>query len=321
MIKKKIEKYLGKIFIKKLLFELFFKKYQNNNLYMTGNSHILNMRDKYHKIKKLFEVDYKIFSQNGEDGILDYILYQLEIQKPKFLEIGVGDYSESNTRFIFERCSSKGTIIDSLDNLEEKVKKNVLLWKGELNIINKNINSENILKILNEYDTLKQLDLFSLDIDGIDYWILEKMPQNFSKIAILEYNPLFGAELEITVPNIDNFNRTQYHYSNLCFGMSLKAAINLMEKKNFYFVGTNLFKNNAFFVSKYYPKNKFFQNLTIEDPTYSVNATFRESRDIKGNLNYLSGKKKIQEISECEVVELVDSDYKKTKIKDLFNLA
>ena len=53
-----------------------------------------------------------------------------------------------------------------------------------------------------------QLDLFSLDIDGIDYWILEKMPQNFSKIAVLEYNPLFGAELEITVPNIDNFSRT-----------------------------------------------------------------------------------------------------------------
>ena len=61
--------------------------------------------------------------------------------------------------------------------------------------------------------------------------------------------------------------------------------------------------------------------MTIEDPTYSVNATFRESRDIKGNLNYLSGKKKLQEISECEVVELVDSGYKKIKIKDLFNLA
>ena len=96
---------------------------------MIGNSHVLNMRDKYHKIKKLFEVDYKIFSQNGEDGILDYLLYQLEIQKPKFLEIGVGDYSECNTRFIFERCSPKGTIIDLLNNLEEKVKKNVLLGR------------------------------------------------------------------------------------------------------------------------------------------------------------------------------------------------
>ena len=294
--------------IKKLLFKLFFKKYQNNKLYMIGNSHILNMREKYHKIKKLFEVDYKIFSQNGEDGILDYLLYQLGIQKPKFLEIGVGDYSECNTRFIFERCSSKGTIIDSLYNLEEKVKKNVLLWKGELNIINKNINSENILKILNEYDTLNQLDLFSLDIDGIDYWILEKMPQNFSKIVVLEYNPSFGAELEITVPNIDNFNRTQYHYSNLCFGMSLKAAINLMDKKNFYFVGTNLFRNNAFFVSKDFIKEKFFKDLEVNDLYSSIDANFTENRDVSGNLNYLKSKKRIEKILDCEVVDL--SNYK-----------
>ena len=294
--------------IKKLLFKLFFKKYQNNKLYMIGNSHILNMREKYHKIKKLFEVDYKIFSQNGEDGILDYLLYQLGIQKPKFLEIGVGDYSECNTRFIFERCSSKGTIIDLLDNLEEKVKKNVLLWKGELNIINKNINSENILKILNEYDTLNQLDLFSLDIDGIDYWILEKMPQNFSKIVVLEYNPSFGAELEITVPNIDNFNRTQYHYSNLCFGMSLKAAINLMDKKNFYFVGTNLFRNNAFFVSKDFIKEKFFKDLEVNDLYSSIDANFTENRDVSGNLNYLKSKKRIEKILDCEVVDL--SNYK-----------
>ena len=274
---------------------------------MIGNSHILNMRDKYHKIKKLFEVDYKIFSQNGEDGILDYILYQLGIQKPKFLEIGVGDYSECNTRFIFERCSSKGTIIDSLDNLDEKVKKNVLLWKGELNIINKSINSENILKILNENDTLNQLDLFSLDIDGIDYWILEKMPQNFSKIAVLEYNPLFGAELEITVPNIDNFS----------IGMSLKAAINLMDKKNFYFIGTNLFRNNAFFVSKDFIKEKFFKDLEVNDIYNSTDANFTESRDENGNLNYLKSKKRIEKILDCEVVDLSNDKNKIVTFKSL----
>ena len=44
-----------------------------------------------------------------------------KIEKPKFVEIGVGDYSESNTRFIFERCSSEGLIIDSIDNFKEKV--------------------------------------------------------------------------------------------------------------------------------------------------------------------------------------------------------
>ena len=303
------------------LIKKFLNTYRDKKYFMIGNSHFLNMYQKYNKVKYLSEVDYKIFSQNGEDGIIDYLLYSLNLEKPKFLEIGIGDYSESNTRFIFQRTSTDGHVIDFIPNLEEKIKKKVNLWKGNLNIINKKINSENIIEILNKNLALQNLDLFSLDIDGIDYWIIEKLPKDFSKIAILEYNHIFGNNLKVTVPNIENFDRSVYHYSNLCFGMSIKAAIEIMEKKNFYFVGTNLFKNNAFFVSKNYPKNEFFQNLIIEDLTYSANATFRESRDIKGNLNYLSGKKKIQEISECEVVELVDNDYKKVKIKDLFNLA
>ena len=88
--------------------------------------------------------------------------------------------------------------------------------------------------------------------------IRKKCLKIFQKIAVLEYNPLFGAELEITVPNIDNFSRTQYHYSNLCFGMSLKAAINLMDKK-FLFYWNKSFRNNAFFVSKDFIKEKFLK--------------------------------------------------------------
>ena len=65
------------------------------------------LRKNYSEIKKLNDVDYKIFFTNGEDGIIDYLLTQLGIEKPKFLEIGVGDYSESNTRFIYEKSSQK----------------------------------------------------------------------------------------------------------------------------------------------------------------------------------------------------------------------
>ena len=119
------------------LIKKFYHQYVNRKYFMLGISHINLMRPNYSKVTKLSDVEYKVFSQNGEDGIIDYIIYQLNLEKPKFLEIGVGDYSESNTKFLYERVSAKGTIIDSLDNLEEKVKKNVLLWKGELNIINK----------------------------------------------------------------------------------------------------------------------------------------------------------------------------------------
>ena len=284
---------------------------------MIGLSHILLMRKNYKDINKLHDVDYKIFSQNGEDGILDYLLYQLKIEKPKFIEIGVGDYTESNTRFIFDRCSPKGAIIDCIDNFEERVKKKINLWRGELKIINNFVNSENINEIMKDTDCTTDLDIFSLDIDGIDYWILEKLPKDFSKIAVIEFNPIFGSSLRVSVPNKNNFERKKYHYSNLCFGMSLQAAIKIMDDKNFYFVGTNLLRNNAFFISKNYDKEKYFNNLKINNIDNSVDANFTESRDVDGNLNYLNHQKRINEILDCEVVDLSNNLKNLVKLKDL----
>ncbi len=275
------------------------------------------MRKNYKDINKLHDVDYKIFSQNGEDGILDYLLYQLKIEKPKFIEIGVGDYTESNTRFIFDRCSPKGAIIDCIDNFEERVKKKINLWRGELKIINNFVNSENINEIMKDTDCTTDLDIFSLDIDGIDYWILEKLPKDFSKIAVIEFNPIFGSSLKVSVPNKNNFERKKYHYSNLCFGMSLQAAIKIMDDKNFYFVGTNLLRNNAFFISKNYDKEKYFNNLKINNIENSVDANFTESRDVDGNLNYLNHQKRINEILDCEVVDLSNNLKNLVKLKDL----
>ena len=284
---------------------------------MTGLSHLLNMREKYPNIRSLNDVDFKIFSQNGEDGIIDYLLYQLNIEKPKFVEIGIGDYTEANTRFIFERTSPKGLVIDSIQDLEIKIKKNLATWRGELNIVNKSVNSRNIIEILQSDNAMRDLDLFSLDIDGIDYWILNKLPNNFSKIAIIEYNPVFGWDMEVSVPNIDNFDRTKYHYSNLCFGMSLKAAIKIMENKNFYFIGSNLFRNNAFFISNDFDKNKYFSNLIINDYKQYTDSNFSESRDKTNKLNYLNKKRQINTIMNCEVIDLSNQNKQLKKIKEI----
>ncbi len=297
--------------------ELIFRNFLEKKLYMLGSSHFIKARTDYKNIESLSDTEFKIYSQNGEDGILDYLIFSLGIKRPKFIEIGIGDYSESNSRFIFERTSSKGMVIDSILDLEKKIKKRIKVWKGDLKIVNKEINSKNALDILKKDEMLNDLDLFSIDIDGIDYWVLDKLPKFFSKIVVLEYNPTFGFELEISVPNIPNFNRTKYHYSNLCFGMSLKAAINLMDKKGFYFVGSNFLKNNAFFVSKKYKKKKYFKNLKIDNSKSNVDSNFRESRDLNNKLNYLNGNKKIKEILNCKVVNLENRKKKIVKIRDL----
>ena len=285
-------------------------------MFCVGQVHIAQNKKKYKKISDLTEVENKIFSQNGEDGIIAYLIDRLKLNTKNFVEIGVGNYRESNTRFLYNSYHPKGLIIDCINDMEKKVKPFVNLWKGDLRICNKKINSDNILKTLGK-ECDYEIDLFSLDIDSIDYWIIKKLKKNISKIFIAEYNPVFGPKLEITVPDIPGFERRKYHHSSLCYGMSLKALINLMDKKNYYFIGTNLQKINAFFISKDFNKKKFFKKIKTKDLHNYTNSNIRDSRDKKNNLNYLSGDKKIKEIQECKVINLKDNKNTLVRLKDL----
>ncbi len=285
-------------------------------IFNVGLKQLIENKKHYNEFTCLQQADLKIFSQNGEDGIIDYILYKLDIVSPNFVEIGVGNYRESNTRFLYNKIHPKGLIIDCENNLKEKVKPYVNLWKGELKIHQDVITSVNINEILNSHCDFN-IDLFSIDIDSVDYWIISKLKSNISKIFVAEFNPIFGPDLEVTVPNIDGFNRNKYHYSNLCYGMSLRALIKLMDKKNYYFLGTNLQKMNAFFISKDFAKENFFSKIKIKDYSEYTNSNIRDSRDKKNNLNYLSGSEKIKEIENCEVVNLKDNVHKIGKLKNL----
>jgi len=296
-------------------FKSFFKNYLIKKNILLGSKSIFESRKNYKNIKDINQVELKIFSQNGEDGIIDYLLESLSIRKPKFVEIGVGDYSEANTRYIFETRSPKGLIIDCNENLNKKVEKNIKLWKGDLKIVEALVNSQNILKILSRDNFKDKIDLFSLDIDGIDYWVLCELPRNFSKIAIIEYNPYFGYKESITVPNINNFQRSKYHHSMLCFGMSLKAAVILMSKKNFAFIGSNLMRNNAFFVRKDLLKKISIKKVNDKDLRYHVDANFREGRNKKGKLKFISKKEISKTIKNCYVINLKKK--RKEKIKSI----
>jgi len=308
-----ITKFLRKLNLDRIFFDKLF--------FNIGLNQISENRKNYGNISNIQQIELKVFSQNGEDGIIDYLLTKLNLipHSTNFIEIGVGDYRESNTRFLYNRFHPKGLIIDCIEDMKKKVKPHVNLWKGDLRICNNFINSNNINEILKKNCDFN-VDVFSLDIDGIDYWIIQKLKKNISKIFIAEFNPVFGPKLKVTVPNIDDFDRTNYHYSNLCYGMSLSALIDIMKEKNFYFVGTNLQKMNAFFVSNDFNKKNFFENLEIKSLENYTNSNIRDSRDINNELNYLSGfEKKIKEIENCEVINLEKNKYDLVKIKDLIS--
>lgn len=296
-------------------FKYLIKNYLVKKSILLGQKALFQSRKSYKRYKHINQAELKIFSQNGEDGIIDYLLQSLSIKNPRFIEVGVGDYSECNTRFLYETSSPSGLIIDCLSSLKKKISKNIKIWKTDLNVVEAFVTSENILNILKENNFENNVDLFSLDIDGVDYWVVEKLPKNFSKIAVLEYNPFFGHKNYITVPNIKNFDRKKYHYSMLCFGMSLKAAIEIMSKKNFVFIGSNNMKNNAFFVRKDLAKKLSVKKINQKKLQNFVNANFRESRDSSGKLNYLKNYSILNEIKDCYVINLKKN--KRQKIKTI----
>tara|TARA_B100001996_G_C18242043_1_gene431867 strand:- start:210 stop:518 length:309 start_codon:yes stop_codon:yes gene_type:complete len=102
--------------------------------------------------------------------------------------------------------------------------------------------------------------------------------------------------------------------------MSLRAIINLMKRKNYIFVGANKACNNAFFINKSEVKKLNIDLPDINNLEKYTQSHILESRSSSGDLTFLSDKKKLKEILDCEVVNLSDGQEKGCLIRDLFKI-
>ena len=146
--------------IRKILDRLFLRKFDDIKI-QKGQLFERQLETNIQNIKDLNETYFKIFSQDYEDGIIQYFLKSLNIQDVKFVEIGTQDYSESNTRYIFETMRCEGLIIDPTPNLEKKINSILRTWKNTLKIHNDFVNSKNVNEIIQNNSFDKDLDIFS----------------------------------------------------------------------------------------------------------------------------------------------------------------
>jgi hypothetical protein len=91
-----------------------------------------------------------------------------------------------------------------------------------------------------------EIDLFSLDLDGNDYWIWEAMTACSPRIVILEYNSMFGPDRAVTVPYDPAFDRHRHH--TIYYGASLTALAKASERKGYLLVTVEPTGVNAFFL-------------------------------------------------------------------------
>jgi len=258
----------------------------------------------------LSEFEFKIFSQWGEDGIIQYLIRTIPIPNKFFIEFGVEDYTESNTRFLLVNDNWSGLVMDSSGANINFIKQDDIYWRHDLEAIKSFITSDNINQLILGHVKEKDIGLLAIDIDGNDYWVWKAINTVSPRIVVCEYNSIFGPEHSITIPYEGKFCRTKKHYSNLYYGVSLPALCHLAEEKGYVFVGCNSNGNNAFFVRK--------DICTLPAADYKkgfILSKIRESRNRKHQLNYLSGSQRIKEISDMPVFEVKSN--KNILIKDI----
>lgn len=285
---------------------------QEKNLFLNAKNYINSVCNK--TIDTLEEAEFQVFSQFGEDGIIQWLIHSTEVNEKTFVEFGVEDYTESNTRFLLMNNNWTGLVIDgSKDNIEH-VKSWRYFWKYDLTAVAEFITKDNINQLILDAGFRGDIGLLSVDLDGNDYWILNAIECIRPRIVICEYNNIFGAEQKVSVPYDESFVRTQKHYSNLYWGASIGAFCEWAEQNQYYYMGSNSAGNNAFFVrkdcispEKIPAKNKLF-----------IESKYRESRDMDGKLTYLRGKERLEAIKEMVLVNL--SNNCRELIADIYHI-
>lgn len=280
------------------------------DLYLATNVQVKLLIDNNNNkssIMSLSDVEFKVFSQFGDDGIIQFLISKLQIHKKTFIEFGVENYTESNTRFLLLNNCWSGLVIDGDQTNIDYIKNDSISWSSQLHAKCAFITKENINDLLTNLPFDKEVGILSIDIDGNDFWIWEEINVVNPIVVIVEYNSLFGKNNAWTIPYSKTFVRGPIHSDEISFyGASLEALKYLANKKGYTFIGCNSNGNNSYFIRNDYV-SKLNDVLIIPSTQFQL-CSFNE---IIKNGQRIMGKDRIMTLNGKTVVNVLTGKLEK----------
>ncbi len=200
-----------------------------------------------HEIIDLRAFEQSVYSQNGEDGVLEKIFELISPPSKYCVEFGGYDgITGSNTFFFREKGWER------------------LLWDGsyeipEYNLYKEFVTKENINKLFFKYGVPLELGLLSIDIDFNDFYVWQALdPKYRPAVVVIEYNATHLPFEDKVVEYSPYFISEGTNY----FGASILAFYNLGKSKGYTLVYAESRGVNLFFVRDDLLKEK---NVVFKD--------------------------------------------------------
>jgi len=217
---------------------------------------IIQLMGTYQKLRhtdtplpKFEDVGFRVYSQNDEDGLLVYLFALIGTNSRTCIDIGGGNPYGSNTTNLIVNMGWTGLLIDAGKNIETSRQffasnRDTFIYPPR--IVNCWVTAENINGIIEQNGFNGEVDLLSIDLDGVDYWIWKNLEVIKPRVVVVEYSNFWGPDRAVTVPYRPDFNRFDTH-PDFC-SASLAAYVKLGRQKGYRLVGCNRYGFNAFFV-------------------------------------------------------------------------
>lgn len=140
----------------------------------------------------------KVFSQNGEDGVLDEILRRVGTQSRTFAEFGAGPGTEAVCVYLADVARWHGHFIESdpelYRSLAAKYESNDLVTATEALVT-----PPTVEELFSRIGVPDALDVLCIDIDGHDYWVWKALEDYRPRVVVIEYNAHLGTR-SVTIP-------------------------------------------------------------------------------------------------------------------------
>lgn len=194
-------------------------------------------------VADLTRYEHKVFSQNGEDGVLIEIFNRIGVTNRFFVEFGIQNGTEGNAVLLADVFGWSGLFLEADDDDVERVR---IKYAGNarVQVAHELVTAQRVEELFAAASVPAEPDLVSIDIDGNDIYVWDALNHFRPRVVVVEYN----AGIDSNEPLAQPHDPGRSWDGSGAFGSTLTALDVVAGRHGYRLAHSDLTGTNAFYV-------------------------------------------------------------------------